>query len=317
MGSNTKPGESARLLARPCARALLSACLLLAVVALPAAALADATPLEGSTELPWADPAHQSPLELLASRIASQIAGRTVTVRCEAPAAWSALVQANGGDPSAEAGFVATSWNTDTGALVSAASVAELNGASICLPLQLFAEAASKPTKCRAAAALQPAAAPEKGRLARAVHRSAASASSRLAQPLLPPGPCYLAGGKSAAQMPASFWSSYASFAEAILTLAHESIHLGGVVGGRLVNGLAVGDQQAEAKANCYGMQWMPYVAEQLGDSADDAQAIADYYYWSAIYPLAKSSAEPQYWSAACVRGGALDLGLARSPLWP
>ena len=308
MGSNTKPGGRDRLLARPCYRALLAACVLAALAALPAGALADATPLESSAELPWADPAHQSPIELLASRIASQIAGRPVTVRCAAPAEWTAVVQTNGGDPSAEAGFVATSWDTDTGALVSAASVAELNGESICLPLQRFAEAASKPTKCRAAPTVQPAATTDKrGRLTRAPNRSSTSARSRQARASLDPGPCYLPDGSSAAPMPASFWRAYASYAEAILTLAHESIHLGGIVGGQLADGLPVGDPQAEAKANCYGMQWMPYVAEQLGDSADDAQAIADYD-WTTIYPLARSSSDPLYWSAACVRGGALDL---------
>ena len=86
------------------------------------------------------------------------------------------------------------------------------------------------------------------------------------------------------------------TYAIAILTLAHESIHLSGIVGGTLSNGLAVGDPQAEAKADCYGMQWMPYVAEQLGDTPDDAQAIARYF-WDKVYPL-DLTLDPEYWSA-------------------
>ena len=101
----------------------------------------------------------------------------------------------------------------------------------------------------------------------------------------------------------------------AILTLAHESIHLGGVVGGRLSNGLAAGDQQAEAKADCSGMQWMPYVAEQLGDTPDDAQAIATYF-WDKIYPLSRAT-HPEYWSPDCRPGGALDAHLPGATAWP
>jgi len=43
---------------------------------------------------------------------------------------------------------------------------------------------------------------------------------------------------------------------------------------------LVVGEQEVESR-----------VAEQLGDTPDDAQAIAEYY-WDKIYPLARS-AEP------------------------
>ncbi len=85
--------------------------------------------------------------------------------------------------------------------------------------------------------------------------------------------------------MSPAYWSAYNSYSIAILTLAHESIHLGGAVGGMLSNGLTVGDPQAEAKGDCFGMQWMPYVARQLGDTPDDAQAIARYF-WDKVYPL-------------------------------
>ena len=113
--------------------------------------------------------------------------------------------------------------------------------------------------------------------------------------------------------MTPAFWGSYAVYAVAILTLAHESIHLAGIVGGELGNDLKVGDQLAEAKADCYGMQWMPYVARQLGDTRPDAQAIADYY-WRTIYRSERASTFPQYWSANCANGRALDLHLST---WP
>ena len=49
-------------------------------------------------------------------------------------------------------------------------------------------------------------------------------------------------------------------------------------------------DPLGEAKASCYGMQWMPFVAQQLGATADDAQAIARYY-WDVIYPAVPDGA--------------------------
>ena len=127
--------------------------------------------------------------------------------------------------------------------------------------------------------------------------------------------PCFASNGKAAAEMSDSYWVAYDTYAQAILTLAHESIHLGGVVGWTLTNGPSVGDPLAEAKANCYGMQWMPYVAEQLGDTADDAQAIAEFY-WTYLYPEYKSSFS-QYWSADCKPGGSLDIRPAGSTAWP
>ena len=109
--------------------------------------------------------------------------------------------------------------------------------------------------------------------------------------------------------------SAYTDDAIAILTLAHESVHLGGIVGGQLTNGLTVGDPQAEAKADCFGMQWMPYVAERLGDNAADAQAIASYF-WKTIYPIVRST-EPRYASPSCRPNGPLDIRPTKTTLWP
>jgi hypothetical protein len=277
-----------------------------ALVALAGTALGDTAPIPTSPDLPWTDPAHQSPLELLAGRIASHIAGRPVTVRCEGDTDWAMLVSQAGGDPSAELGYVATSWNSVTGQLVSASSVAEL-AAGVCLPLQTFAAATAKPTKCAPAALVPPSS---------AITHAGARGRTHSRPFVQRPGPCYLGRGRTAGAMPASYWANYAGYAVAILTLAHESIHLSGVVGGQLANGLQVGDPQAEAKADCYGIQSMPYVAEQLGDTPDDARAIA-MYFWDKVYPRARLSSYAAYWSADCRPGGPLDVRPPGSTAWP
>jgi len=174
------------------------------------------------------------------------------------------------------------------------------------VPLERFASALTKPTKCLVVAA---------GKIA-ATRRAARSAAAALrARAKLAAVPCYLGSGKTAAKMTPSYWATYAVDAIAILTLARESIHLGGIVGGTLSNGLAVGDPQAETEADCFGMQWMPYAAEQLGDTPDDAQAIARYF-WDKVYPLSLPS-HPEYWSADCRPGGALDTRPPGTTAWP
>ncbi len=270
--------------------------------ALAASALGDTAPVPAGS--PWTDAAHDTPLELLAGSIASHIAGTPVSVHCESDGDWAAIVTAQGGDPNGESGFVATEWNGSTGELLSLSNVAELSS-GVCVPLEQFASAPVKPTKCPVATAGKLAATRRGARKAPLVHAKAAPV----------PSPCYLGAGKKAEPMSAAYWASYAQYAVAILTLAHESIHLGGIVGGTLSNGLAVGDQQAEAKADCFGMQWMPYVAEQLGDTPDDAQALARYF-WDEVYPLSLPS-HPQYWSADCRPGGALDTRPPGTTAWP
>src|SRR5262249_39716239 len=103
------------------------------------------------------------------------------------------------------------------------------------------------------------------------------------AGPFSGPAPCYPADGRLL-DVDRLFWNRYAGYANALLTLAHEAIHLGGTVGIQFGNGAVAGDPQAEAKAQCYGLQWLPYVAEQLGDTPDDAQALARYT-WENLYP--------------------------------
>jgi hypothetical protein len=285
----------------PCGkgRALSAAAVLAATLALTAVALGDSRAIPATAPAPWSDPAHQTPLEQLASRIASHIAGKAVTVSCESDYDWDQAVTAAGGDPADESGFVATQWNGATGEPISLSTNAELSSA-ICGPLQQFALATVKPTKCT-------------------VRRVALIAGTRRTAPVKKAAtaivPCYLGGGRTTARMTAAYWSAYNLYSIAILTLAHESIHLGGTVGGTLANGLQVGDPLAEAKGDCYGMQWMPYVAEQLGDTPNDAQAIARWF-WDKVYPQ-DLPAHPNYWSADCKPGGALDLHLAGPAVWP
>ena len=127
--------------------ALSAAVVLAALLSLTAGALGDTQPVPPSAPAPWADPSHQSPLEVLASRIATHIAGKQVAIHCESDSDWSTVVTQAGGDPAGESGFVATQWNGATGQLLSLSTVAELSS-GICGPLQQFASAAVKPTKC-------------------------------------------------------------------------------------------------------------------------------------------------------------------------
>ena len=292
----------------------------------PAPSLAETSPIPPTTDPPWTDPAHGSSLEVLAGQIASRIANRQVTIRCEGEYDWGLLVSRRGGDPNAELGYVSARWYS-SGRLSDISGFAEISG-NVCLALQNFALAASKPTKCSVSSPQwTTVSTPQRVRVqvtsrvhGRLVHRwvwTTRQVSTMVATQVAgAPQLCYLGNNRAATVMPDSFWSDYRSYAEAILTLAHESIHLGGVVGGQLGNGLLVGDQQAEAKATCYGMQWMPYVAEQLGDTPDDAMAIAQWMV-ERYYPAYQGSAHPQYWSAECKPGGALDIRAPGSTVWP
>jgi hypothetical protein len=310
------------------ARCASLGCAALAALAVAAAgARGDTAPIADSPDLPWTDPQHQSSLEVLATRIASTIAGRAVTVRCEGDTDWRALVLRQGADPTAELGYVGVSFDS-AGRLTSLATAAELAGQTICLPLKAFAVAATKPTKCRSAALVTATVkVPTRVRVRRTLvvggrRRTTSIWVTRLVPTRVvkpgrfgAPAPCYPPAGR-VQELGAAFWDDYDAYATAILTLAHESIHLGGVVGLRLANGTTAGDPLAEAKAQCYGMQWMPYVAEQLGDAPDDAQAIATYY-WERVYPRYRQFERGEYWSADCAPGGARDLQVAGTAAWP
>lgn len=318
---------------------LLVAALLAASAA--AAGSASAAPLRATDTVtippgspdPWSDPGHHSALEQLASTIATAIAGRPVTVRCEDQASWNALNP--NGSPDEVLGFVQkpphstttrvtkyryvwsyhrvhgkrvryrhkvayTTLLTHADTFTASASTIELSP-DVCGPLQQFAEASTKPTKCT---------------------------------PVGPAVPCFV--GTPSTDFPGlctdstlttcystavdwgdDFYAAYNDDTQALLTLAHESIHIMQSTTGNVVPP----DTLIESQAECSGMQWLPQVAVQLGDSQDDAQSIADYT-WLLLYPNEQEptdaySTQHPYWSADCVPGGALDIRPPGATLWP
>jgi hypothetical protein len=94
--------------------------------------------------------------------------------------------------------------------------------------------------------------------------------------------------------------SRVGSIAMALAVVAHESYHLLGY--------------SNEAQVECYGMQSIWFVANKLGASIDESQALASLYA-TRMYPQ-RRTLTPTYWSAQCRDGGKLDLrpSLAR---WP
>jgi hypothetical protein len=85
--------------------------------------------------------------------------------------------------------------------------------------------------------------------------------------------------------------------ARALHVLAHESFHLAGV--------------RDEGEADCFGIQRVAFVAQELGADPVEAQRLAS---------LARAdrtvSAPAEYRSPSCYDGGPLDLDPA-SPAWP
>jgi hypothetical protein len=277
---------------------------------------ADSAPIQRSSAPPWSDPAHHGPLELLLGRVAGALAGRPVSVRCEDPAGWRGLTD----DADGELGFVPVDVGPG-GSIASDASVVELSPA-VCGPLQTFASASGKPTKCSVRSETT-----KTVWVTRrvTVHEVVAGASSSSRDHVVvrqrtlrvkrtvkrtvtsSPGPCFVGGEPRAGDN--AFWSAYADTATALLAVAHETIHLTQDRSGTLL----LPPSQAESEAQCVGMQRMAYVAEQLGDTDDDAEAIAQYAY-DDIYPNSKGTV---YWSAACVPGGALDRRQPGARAWP
>lgn len=314
---------------------LAAACLGVALLALAPVASADTATIQvASGALPWTDPNHQSALENLAGQIASRIANRSVSVRCEGAYDWQTLATQRGFDPRYELGYVEYTWFTRGGVPFGNATIsgfAELSP-DVCLPLQNFAVAPAKPTKCsqpitQTVTKLTTQSVQEKRKVrvrvtvrGKKVWRTVTKTVTVTKQVPTqvdqqvpgPLAPC-LANSTMLPVSDSTFWPSYQGYAMAMFALAHEAIHLGGAVGGRLSSGYLVGDQQAEAHANCYGLQWIPWVATQLGDTPDDALAIAQYAY-TVIYPRYQGSA---YWSADCVPGGAMDIRTDKSAPWP
>src|SRR5262249_35311766 len=281
----------------------------------PSAAADSVTIPPGSPD-PWSDPGHRSPLEQLASTIAAQIVGRPVAVRCEDQATWTQL---NPGSDAADVlGFVMdppdsttttitkyryvwkyrivhgkrqryrkkvpyTTVVTHADEFTASANTIELSP-QVCGPLQQFAEQSTKPTKC----------APSGGPVPCFIGTPTNDFPGLCTDSTLTT--CY----SIANDWSDDYYSAYDGYAQALLTLAHESIHIIQGTEGKTVPP----DTLVESQAECSGLQWMGQVAVQLGDSADDAQQIADYT-WLLVYPdKAKLSdaysMQHPYWSADC-----------------
>jgi hypothetical protein len=103
------------------------------------------------------------------------------------------------------------------------------------------------------------------------------------------PGPC---SGSACAQQQAA--------AMVLEVVAHESYHLWGA--------------RDEAKAECYGLQSIFYVANRLGAPLDEAKALG-HLYWTTVYRQ-HGTEWPSYYSPACRSGGSLDLRPG-DPRWP
>jgi hypothetical protein len=306
---------------------------LLAILALvfPSATLADSVTVPPDAGLPWTDPAHRGPLEVLASQIASRIAGRPVTVQCLGDTDWAALGMTT------ELGFVPFRYYASSRLIAEDASVAYL-APRTCWYLQELAKAALKPTKCQPPTTVGETVYESQYRLVKArvqVTRRVRAKGKWVTKKVwvtrpvwkqvrvpktvtreVPgePTPCYLGDRLFATPMPQSYWDEYQNYAQAVLTLAHESVHLALTRAGVSIDRYL---PVSETWANCRGLQWMPWVAEQLGATPDDARAIARFAY-DYIYPgyQGVSNNGSPYWSPDCRQDGPLDL-TAGDGVWP
>ena len=233
-----------------------------------------------------ADVAVTGPIEETIGSIASAIAGRDVSVRCETDADWAQLAVGEGFEPMSILGFVSFSGGRP-------ADYAELRP-DVCDELETFAGAGAKPTKCTPPAKTVRTRVVKVVRGRHVVNYVTQVVRAEAAQPV----PCFAGGREQISSAP--FWNGYFYVAQSLQTLVHESIHLKGDL--------------VEAEAECYGMQWLAYAAQQLGDTADDAAAIAQYYV-TRLYPQRRTQS-PAYWSSECRANGRLDL-TPNDGVWP
>jgi hypothetical protein len=271
-----------KLLVAAAAAFLFAACAGAARADVATVANDGSTPFDGGVAV-------TSPLEQVAGAIASTIAGRVVSVRCEGEDDWASLARTGGFQPAQVLGYVSFVNGIPT-------DFAELSP-DICRSLQTFAEATTKPTKCVA----KPAPQVVRQRVVTVVDGKRVvrwKAKTVQSVPLADPAPCFVDGKQL--QQGNTFWDAYFETAEALQTLVHESIHLRG--------------DAVESHAECYGMQYLASAAQQLGDTPDDATAIARYYA-TKLYPL-RQTQTPDYWSADCRANGALDL-TPNDGFWP
>jgi hypothetical protein len=288
---------------------------LIALVAAFAAptALADTPVFTSDSPAPGSDPAHNTPVEQLASSVASHIAQRPVRVNCIGKEDWNALSGQLGFDPSDELGFVLSPkyWWPDTRTYADSSDLAQL-APTVCFDLWHYGMAAQKPTKCATEVTQKKTV---RVRVKKRVRINGQWVTKWIwttkTVTTQVPGPRQPCRTDNVTDMPSGGWTAYGNDAIALLTLAHESIHLLDLRSGNSV------DLPLEVRAECFGMQWIPWVAEQFGTTSDDAQSIA-LYASQAIYPkyVNASNGPYPYWSPDCHQDGPLDLSPGDG-VWP
>jgi hypothetical protein len=236
-----------------------------------AAFLLLAAPAAAADELPWAGGvAVETQTELRLAQAATEIAGRPVRIRCEGETDWAVLMQQ--ASTSGLAGYV---WFVGGSPL----DFMELSPGT-CSTLDSFlrtppAEQCVVGTTTVARTVATPVVA---GKAKAPRTRIAASTKA----------PVYGACPQSS------------DVVYAVWTLAHESIHLGGM--------------RDEATADCRSLQLLERTATRLGAGARAAKELA--LYAADWYARSWQSGKPGYWSPECRDGGALDLN-PQLAAWP
>jgi len=309
-------------------RRVSSIVLVIAALACASSAYADTSVIPDTPDLPWTNPSHESPLELLASRIASEIAQRPVRVYCDSQTEWDAGKQqlsAWGYVPWPRWSPSLVNW-VDSSTQVHLAPIA-------CEHLWRYAKATTKPTKCSASRtvtttrkvtvryrATVPVTVTRRVKVGgiwvkkrvtvkKVVWKTRTDVRTQTSTTELDPVPCYRpAVGQDV--LVRSGDPAYRDYIGAVQALAHEAFHLVDLTAGKPA---IIASSVLESRAECFGFQRIARVASELGAAEDDAASMALYYVES-VYSLRQSSSP--YWSAECRPGGALDLD-PETPSWP
>lgn len=298
---------------------------------------ADSAVIPDTGALPWTDPAHQSPLEVLASQVASSLAGRPVRAYCNGQNDWDTLARDVGFDGTRVWGYVAPPryWYPSLGTFADDSTYTQL-ATRACDRLWQFAKAPTKPTKCAAYRTVTetqrvnvryraPASVKVRRRVKlggewvtrtvtskRLVWKTRVESRTTTTQKQIGLLPCF---SKTDPDVTLSAFpggtQGYSEFVFAIQTLAHESGHLLDFTSGRPVISSA---PTAESRAECFGLQNIARVAIALGAAPDDA-ANMQRWYWENYYPTRQSQL-PDYWSADCRADGPLDV-TPGDGVWP
>jgi hypothetical protein len=277
----------------------------LAGLAATASARADFAVIPAGAAQPGSDPAHATPLETLLSKLATTIAGRDdVAVRCYSLSGWQNAI-AGFDAPGEIGGFVYTPATGLDGTFAADALVAHLSP-YVCDALEEFASAVAKPTKCptvhpvaKTVTRLVTVKKRVKGKL---VARKVKRTRTITVQELGTPAPCEPDVGTS-------LGTANERYTYALLAFAHESTHLRQDT----IGSAPLSEADAEGQANCTGLQWVPWVAQQLGDTADDGQTLATWYF-NRFFGTQYFPAE--YVPSDCHADGPLDL-TPGDGVWP